>query len=250
MEERIGGRNILITGATSGIGAAIARAVFDEGSQGDRLYLVYGHDDEKAKEFLASFGERGKDRISLLKADLSSYEEMTKMAGEVRSLAGSLDWLVLNTGISVRTGFEDYSYEEWQLVMNTNLSIPAFLVKEMLPNMKEGGSILFVGSYAGCQAYSSSIVYGVSKAGVHFLTKSLVKVVEPKKIRVNAIAPGFIKTSWHNSRSAESTGRIEAKIALHRFGEAWEVGKMAYSILENGYMNGSVVEIHGGYDYF
>ena len=250
MKEICIGRNILITGATSGIGAAIARAILEQGCLGDRLYLAYGHDDAKAEEFKESFKEEGKDRITLIKADLSSYEEMKKMAGKLRSMAGSLDWLVLNTGISVRTGFEDYTFEQWQYVMNTNLSIPAFLVKELLPCMKEGGSILFVGSYAGSQAYSSSIVYGVSKAGVHFLAKSLVKAAEPKKIRVNAIAPGFIETPWHTDRSPESRQRIEAKIALHRFGEAEEVGKMALSILENGYMNGTVVEIHGGYDYY
>ena len=117
-------------------------------------------------------------------------------------------------------------------------------MKELRPIMSEGGSILFTGSYAGQQAYSSSLVYGVTKSAIHFLTKSLVKELEPKQIRVNAIAPGFIETSWHKNRTPESYERINRKIALHRFGE------MAYEVLKNGYMNGSVVDIHGGYDYF
>ena len=103
---------------------------------------------------------------------------------------------------------------------------------------------------SGQQAYSSSLVYGVTKSAIHFLTKSLVKELEPKQIRVNAIAPGFIETSWHKNRTPESYERINRKIALHRFGEISEVADMAYEILKNGYMNGSIVDIHGGYDYF
>ena len=134
--------------------------------------------------------------------------------------------------------------------MNTNLSVPVFLVKELRPIMNEGGSTLFTGSYAGQQAYSSSLVYGVTKSAIHFLTKSLVKELEPKQIRVNAIAPGFIETSWHKNRTPESYERINREIALHRFGEISEVADMAYEVLKNGYMNGSVVDIHVGYDYF
>ena len=89
-----------------------------------------------------------------------------------------------------------------------------------------------------------------TKSAIHFLTKSLVKELEPKQIRVNAIAPGFIETSWHKNRTPESYERINRKIALHRFGEISEVADMAYEVLKNGYMNGSVVDIHGGYDYF
>ena len=70
---------------------------------------------------------------------------------------------------------------------------------------------------------SSSLVYGVTKSAIHFLTKSLVKELEPKQIRVNAIAPGFIETSWHKNRTPESYERINRKIALHRFGEISEV---------------------------
>ena len=146
--------------------------------------------------------------------------------------------------------YEDYTFNEWTKIVNTNLSVPVFLVKELRPIMSEGGSILFTGSYAGQQAYSSSLVYGVTKSAIHFLTKSLVKELEPKQIRVNAIAPGFIETSWHKNRTPESYERINRKIALHRFGEISEVADMAYEVLKNGYMNGSVVDIHGGYDYF
>ena len=168
----------------------------------------------------------------------------------VSALRCHVDWLINNVGISTYAKYEDYTFNEWTKIVNTNLSVPVFLVKELRPIMSEGGSILFTGSYAGQQAYSSSLVYGVTKSAIHFLTKSLVKELEPKQIRVNAIAPGFIETSWHKNRTPESYERINRKIALHRFGEISEVADMAYEVLKNGYMNGSVVDIHGGYDYF
>ena len=117
----------------------------------------------------------------LIRADMSSYEEMMKFARRIKEEAGHVDWLINNVGISTYAKYEDYTFEEWSRIVNTNLSVPVFLVKELRPVMKEGGSILFTGSYAGQQAYSSSLVYGVTKAAVHFLTKSLVKEFEPKR---------------------------------------------------------------------
>ena len=250
LERPMMSKTILITGATSGIGAAVSRKILEEASPEDTVWLNYGHDDAKARAFVEKLPEQKKKQVCLLKADLSSYEEMCRAAARLREQSDSLDWLVLNTGISEKKPFEQCSFEEWNRVIQTNLSIPAFLVQELLPVMNPGGSILFTGSYAGQQAYSSSIVYGVSKAGVHFLARSLVKVLEPKGIRVNAIAPGFIETPWHEKRTRESYDRINRKIALHRFGSVAEVADMAYAVLSNEYMNGSVIELHGGYDYF
>lgn len=240
----------VVTGATSGIGRGIAEKILENSSEGDLVFISYGHDKKKADEFADSLSDELRERAVFLKADMSSYEDMLRFTGEIKERAGHVDWLVSNAGISTYAKFEDYTFEEWNKIVSTNLSVPTFMVKELRPVMREGGSVLFMGSYAGQQAYSSSLVYGVTKAAVHFLTKSLVKEFEPKQIRVNAIAPGFISTPWHDGRTQESYDRINKKIALHRFGEIRDVADMAYSILTNGYMNGSIVDIHGGYDYF
>ncbi|MBR2257693.1 MAG: SDR family oxidoreductase [Blautia sp.] len=243
----------LITAATSGIGAGIARRILTLSSESDHVFVNYGHRTEQAEAFRDSIEPLLQSRLSLIQADLSSYEGMMRLVDVVKKQSSQetfLDELILCAGISLKKAFSDYTFEEFNHVLEVNLSLPAFLVKELLPYMKEGGSILFIGSYAGKQAYSSSLVYGVSKSAVHFLTRSLVKETEPKQIRVNAIAPGFIQTPWHQGRSQESFERINRKIALHRFGQAEEIAEMAVSILRNGYMNGSVVDIHGGYDYF
>lgn len=240
----------VVTGGTSGIGRGIVEKLLAHSDEGDQIFVNYAHNEQRAQAFAESLPAQQRERIVLVKADMSSYEAMLSFVQEIRERAGHVDWLVCNAGISTYAKFEDYTFEEWTKIVNTNLSVPVFLVKELRPIMTEGGKVLFMGSYAGEQAYSSSLVYGVTKAAVHFLTKSLVKEFEPKGITVNAIAPGFIQTPWHETRSQESYDRINKKIALHRFGEIRDVADLAYCILTNGYMNGSIVGIHGGYDYF
>ena len=240
----------LVTGGTSGIGAAICRRILLEAGDEDRVYVNYGHDHKKAEAFLMSMPPWEREKVTLLPADLSSYEGMCAMACELKTMADHLDWMVCNTGVSTRENFAALPYHEWQRIVDTNLSIPAYLVRELRNFIRPGGSVLFMGSYAGRQAYSSSLPYGVSKAAVHFLSSALVKELEPDGIRVNAIAPGFIETPWHAGRSPQSRERIEKKIALHRFGTTEEVADLAWAVLNNGYMNGSIVDIHGGYDYF
>ena len=240
----------IITGGTSGIGRGIAEKILANSGADDILYVSFGHNQKQAEEFLHAQSEADQKKLRLIQADMSSYDQMMNFVTRIKKETDHVDWLVNNVGISTYAKYEDYTFEEWSKIVNTNLSVPVFLVKELRPIIREGGSILFTGSYAGQQAYSSSLVYGVTKSAIHFLTKSLVKELEPKQIRVNAIAPGFIETSWHKNRTPESYERINRKIALHRFGEISEVADMACEILKNGYMNGSIVDIHGGYDYF
>lgn len=244
------GKVTVITGGTSGIGRGIAEKILAESAAEDRVFVTYGHNEDKAQAFLESLPQEKRSQVILMKADMSSYEDMMAFVSELKDRTDHVDWLVSNAGVSTYAKYEDYTFEEWTRIVNTNLSVPVFMVKELRPMMSEGGSILFTGSYAGQQAYSSSLVYGVTKAAIHFLTKSLVKEFEPKGITVNAIAPGFIETPWHSARTQESYDRINKKIALHRFGTVEEVADMAFAVLGNGYMNGSVVDIHGGYDFF
>ena len=240
----------VITGGTSGIGRGIVEKILANSAEDDLIFATYAHNAYKANEFWDNLKPEDQEKLIILKADMSSYDDMMNFVGEVKEKAGHVDWLISNAGISTYDKFQDYTFEEWNNIVNTNLSVPVFMVKEFMPVMTEGGRVLFMGSYAGQQAYSSSLVYGVTKAAIHFLTKSLVKEFEPKGITVNAIAPGFIQTPWHENRTPESYERINRKIALHRFGEIKDVADMAYSILTNNYMNGSIVDIHGGYDFW
>lgn len=143
---------------------------------------------------------------------MSFYDEMMKFVSRVKEEASHVDWLINNVGISTYAKYEDYTFNEWTKIVNTNLSVPVFLVKELRPIMSEGGSILFTGSYAGQQAYSSSLVYGVTKSAIHFLTKSLVKELEPKQIRVNAIARDSLKPAGTKTAPRKAMSGSTAKL--------------------------------------
>ena len=165
------GKITVITGGTSGIGRGIAEKILAESAKEDRIFITYGHDEKKAAAFLESLPEEKRSQVILMKADMSSYDEMMFFVKALKKQTDHINWLVSNAGISTYAKYEDYSFEEWTRIVNTNLSVPVFMVKELRSMMVEGGSVLFTGSYAGQQAYSSSLVYGVTKADIHFLTK-------------------------------------------------------------------------------
>lgn len=243
-------KNYLVTSATDGIGRSIVEKILSESRDpDDRVIVNYGHSDEKAAAFLAA-NQKDENKIILIKADLSSYETMLDFVHEICLKVDHLDYIVCNTGISAYGSFDDYTWEMWNKVLTTNLSIPAFLLKELKYKLAPEGSILVMGSDAGVKTYSSSVVYSVSKAGLIHLAKVLVKEFESCQVRINALAPGFIETAWQSGRTDESRERINKKIALHRFGDPTEIADMAYAVLHNTYLNGSVVQINGGYEYF
>ena len=178
----------VITGGTSGIGRGIVEKILANSAEDDLIFATYAHNAYKANEFWDNLKPEDQEKLIILKADMSSYDDMMNFVGEVKEKAGHVDWLISNAGISTYDKFQDYTFEEWNNIVNTNLSVPVFMIKEFMPVMTEGGRVLFMGSYAGQQAYSSSLVYGVTKAAIHFLTKSLVKEFEPKGIQVYPIS--------------------------------------------------------------
>lgn len=242
------GNVTVITGGTSGIGKAIVNKIQSCSDKDDKVIVVYGHSEDNAKKLVAE--SEKPEQIILIKADMSEYSAINGVVEQIKEHTDHIDWLVLNTGIGTYVSFDEYTCELWDKVMRTNVNVPAMFVKELKPIMAENGNILFMGSHAGQAPYSSSVVYSVSKAAVHFLAKSLVKCFDDKRVSVNAVAPGFIETRWQDDRSDESRERINRKIAAHRFGTAEEVAELSYSILNNDYLNGSIYDVHGGYDYF
>ena len=245
------GKNILLTSGTSGIGKAIAMKLLNELKNTDVYILInYGHDDTAAGDFYSMLSAEEQSHVDFVKADMSSYDGIDTITAKLDEKNKSIDWLILNTGISSYMPFEEYTPELWDRIMKTNVSVPVFLIKALKNQMNVNGSIVLMGSHAGQEPYSSSLVYSVSKAAVLFLAKSLVKIFEDKQIRVNAIAPGFIETKWQKIRTEASRDVVNRKIALHRFGRPEEVADLCYHIVTNGYLNGAVFDIHGGYNYF
>lgn len=244
-------KTVVLTSGTSGIGKEIAKKLLSEcKDEDDHIFINYGHNDEAAQVFYEELTQENKKKVTFIKADLSTYEGIDILLKKIKEKRKTIDWLILNTGISSYLPFASYTYDLWETIFRTNVSVPLFLVKNLKTMMKKQGCILFMGSHAGQEPYSSSLVYSVSKAAVLFMAKALVKEFEEQAVRVNAVAPGFIETKWQEKRTKESREKINAKIALHRFGTAQEVAELCYHILVNGYLNGAIFDIHGGYNYF
>jgi NAD(P)-dependent dehydrogenase (short-subunit alcohol dehydrogenase family) len=229
-------KRALVTGSTGGIGLAIARKLADAG----RFVFTNGRGD-------APLGLPA-ERHLFVRADLSAIEGVNALADAVLGETDRLDELVLNVGTTCRKGLKEIECADWRNVMDTNVNMPFFLVQRLFDRIADGGSVVFVGSAMGARPHATSIPYGVSKAAVHMLAQSLVKEFAPRGIRVNAIRPGFVDTEWQRRKPADLRERIEGKIALKRFGLPEEIADMCFALLENGYVNGAVVSVDGGYD--
>lgn len=237
---------VLVTGGTKGIGKAIVLKYLHQGCY---AIITYSSDDETAELFQRELDVNYKDKYEIIKADLSKIEEVKIMCNIIRCKYRKIDYLILNAGATNRNSFSDMTIDEWNYVINVNLTMPFFIVQSLVDCIIKGGSILFIGAVMGIYPYAISIPYAVSKAGVHMLSRQLVKHLAPYKITVNTIAPGFVDTPWQKSKPLEQRIRIENKIALKRFALPEEIAQLCWDISQNAYINGSLLEIDGGYCY-
>ena len=237
---------VLVTGGTKGIGKAIVLKYLHQGCY---AIITYSSDDETAELFQRELDVNYKDKYEIIIADLSKIEEVKIMCNIIRCKYRKIDYLILNAGATNRNSFSDMTIDEWNYVINVNLTMPFFIVQSLVDCIIKGGSILFIGAVMGIYPHAISIPYAVSKAGVHMLSRQLVKHLAPYKITVNTIAPGFVDTPWQKSKPLEQRIRIENKIALKRFALPEEIAQLCWDISQNAYINGSLLEIDGGYCY-
>ena len=236
----------LITGGTKGIGKAVAQIL---AKAGYNLILTYGNDVEAAQFVQAEFTERFNTEIFILQADITSEKSIQVIFDFLKRKDIRLFSLIFNAGITSRTRFEEIKQEEWERVFYANVHFPVFLLQKILSRIEIGGNVLFTGSLMGVYPHSVSLSYGVTKSAMHALVQNLVKFMAPYKIRVNAIAPGFVDTDWQKTKPAEIRRNIENKIALERFCDPDELAEIYKLIVENNYLNGEIITVSGGYSY-
>ena len=238
-------KTALVTGSTQGIGKQVG---IDLLKAGYHVIFNYGHNDEGAKELEKEISLFSKN-FSIIKNDFSTEENIYKFVSDVKQIINHLDVLVLNASITNKNNIEDLTFSEWNDVIMTNLTAPFFLVKSFKNLIKTNGNIIFIGTILGLFPHSISIPYGVSKAAIHMLAKSLVKEFCENKIRVNVIAPGFVDTPWQKNKAPDHRKRIEDKIALHRFATVEEISNSVHFVINNNYVNGAILQLDGAYDY-
>ncbi|MCX6194267.1 MAG: SDR family NAD(P)-dependent oxidoreductase [Cytophagales bacterium] len=238
-------KTALITGGSKGIGSVVAEKLLFEGYN---LIITYNNDKNSAENLLADFKKKYEERrIDLIRLDCGDLNSVPILSDYFKENNINVDVIIFNAGYTDRSEFVDIKLESWSRVFDVNINFPVFLLQKLFRQINPNGTILFTGSIMGIHPHSSSLSYGISKSAVHSLVKNLVKVFSDRKIRVNAIAPGFVNTTWQNNKPIDQITRISKKIALERFCEPSELVNAYWLLIENSYINGEVIVVDGGY---
>ena len=233
----------LVTGASRGIGKAIAEALAEAGYH---LILTCSHTLPDLQEVAACLEEKYGITCTAMAADASEPAAIEKVFASL----DHLDVLVNNAGISYIGLLTDMSVEEWQHVLNTNLSSCFYTSRLAVPLMllKHSGRIINISSVSGVMGNAGQANYCASKAGVIGLTKSVARELGSRGITVNAIAPGFIETEMTDVLPDSVKETMGAQIPLKKFGKTEDVANMAAFLASDkaGYITGQVICVDGG----
>jgi len=238
----LSGQKALVTGASGGIGGAIARALHAQGAT-----VVLAGTREAALTALAS--ELG-DRAHILTADLSQPDEPERLVREAEAALGRLDILVNNAGVT-RDGLAmRLRDEDWQAVLEVNLTAGFRLIRTALRGMlrRRHGRIICITSVVGVAGNAGQANYAASKAGTIGMAKSIAAEVAARGITVNCIAPGFITTAMTDKLTDDQRARGTAAIPIERFGMPEEIAAAAVYLasIEAAYVTGQTLHVNGG----
>jgi len=241
---------VLITGASTGIGAAAARAFAEQGS---KVAVHYNASKEAAEKVAREVKSAGGEAL-LVGGDVTKSANVKRIVADTLAGFGRIDVLVNNAGGLVqRTKIEDYSEDFLHQVLDLNVIQVAMFMHEVVPAMRKqgGGNIINVSSIAARHGGGGgAIVYAGAKGFISTATKGWAKELVGDKIRVNAVSPGVITTPFHERYStAEQLKAMQATIPMNRLGTAEETaGTFIYlaSDAMSGYVTGQVIEVNGG----
>ena len=240
-------KKVIVTGAARGIGYAIAQEFLKAGAQ-VALCSTTQEGAQKAKETLLK--EFPQSKIYAQKADVSKEAEVQNFVENVTREFGTVDILVNNAGITRDTLAIRMSEQDWDAVLNVNLKGTFLMSKAVFKIMMKAksGSIVNMSSVVGQSGNAAQANYSASKAGIIGLTKALAKEFASRNVRVNAVAPGFVKTDMTDKLSEQIKEQALALIPLKRFATTTDIAKavMFLSSDEGGYITGQVLAVNGG----
>ena len=237
---------VLITGASRGLGANIGK---EFSKLGANIIINYNNSKESAEQLKQELEQRYNNKILTIKADISNEEEVKNMVKQTQEVFGKVDILINNASIAIDTILENKTKENFMRILEVNL-VGTFLVSKEVSSIMTSinPSIINISSTNGIDTeYVESLDYDASKAGVISLTKNLAKAYGPK-IRVNAVAPGWIETDMTKELSSEFRKQEEDKIIMERFAKPEEIAKVVVFLASDdaSYITGTTVRLDGG----
>ena len=245
MMKLLEGKTALVTGASRGIGEAIARKFAENGAN---VAFTYLSSEEKAKALensLAGMGIKSKG----YKSNAASYEDSEKLVQEILNDFGNIDVVVNNAGITRDNLILRMSEQQWDEVIDTNLKSVFNITKQVIrPMMKNrAGSIINITSIVGMKGNAGQSNYSASKAGIIGFTKSIAQELGSRNIRCNAIAPGFIETEMTEKLDENTQKQYFENIPMNRFGRTDEVANACVFLASDlsSYVSGQVLSVCG-----
>lgn len=240
------GKVALVTGASKGIGEAIAKKL---ASQGAFVIVNYNGSKERAEALVAQIREQGADAVPY-QCDVAGFQAVEAMVKELISAYGRIDILVNNAGITRDNLIMKMSEEDFDAVLATNLKGAFNTIRHLARQMvkQRSGKIINISSVSGVLGNAGQANYAASKAGVIGLTKSMARELASRGINVNAIAPGFVETEMTQALSETVREGATAQIPLRRFGTPREIADVAAFLAsdEASYITGQIIHVDGG----
>ncbi len=239
-------KTVIISGATRGIGRAIA---FELAGEGANISFNYLKSDNEAMALEKEIKDLGANAKSY-QVDIKAYNAVKSWVDDTKELFGGIDIVVNNAGIIKDKALALMEPYDWQEVINTNLDGTFNLTRAAIVTLikQKSGVIINIASVSGIVGMPRQTNYSASKAGIIGFTKSLAKEIAPYNIRVNAVAPGFIETDMLSDLKEEYKQQILKKIPLMRLGRPAEIAKAVKFLVSDdaGYITGHTVVIDGG----
>jgi len=248
MSKKLEGKVAVVTGASKGIGAGIAKALADEGAA---VVVNYSSSKQGADRVVADISGRGGKAIAV-QGDVSKQADIERLFSEARKAFGRIDILVNNAGFYEFAPLEEVTEDLFHRHFNLNILGLLLTTKEAVKHMgPEGGSIINIGSIASTLRPPNSTLYTASKAGVDAITGVLAKELGPRKIRVNSISPGMIETEGAHAAGfvgSDFQRMVETQAPLGRVGQPDDIAPTSVYLAssDSKYMTGETLVVSGG----
>jgi acetoacetyl-CoA reductase len=238
------GKVAIVTGASRGIGAEIAKVLARNGAT---VIGTYNNSPKQIEDVAKVIEEEG-GKFHALQADVSVFDDTEKLAAEVIEKFGKIDILINNAGITKDRTFKNMSKEDWDAVINVNLNGVFNATKSVIQHMLEqnDGRIVTISSIVGQAGAFGQTNYSATKAGILGFTKSLALETASKGITVNAVCPGYIGTEMVAAMPEKVLNNIVEKVPMKRLGLPSEVAQAVLYLVQADYVTGQAIAVNGG----